>query len=116
MTLIEALKKLAEKYPEKWGYPETYQPPCLIRADDKQDALDPDDYSTEDADAVLAEHGLVMWVWVDHTDAEWWGYVQEKETGVFLANDDTMGHAIKREATEATFLAALEYILKEAQQ
>jgi hypothetical protein len=74
-----------------------------------------DDIDTEDCDRILAEHGLVMWV----TPIGW--HRIEKWRGAFatLKNDEVYSenHAntfpTKREATEATFLAALEYILKE---
>jgi hypothetical protein len=121
-TLIEALKQLAERYPEKWhidDYPTIFLfymntpdggTQILIRLQRNREYEWI--YSTEDCDRILAEHGLVMWV-IPHTDYKWFG--QFEKTNPLQTADHTMDpydHDTKREATEATFLAALEYIIR----
>jgi hypothetical protein len=110
MTLIELLKQLAEKYPEKW---KTYSD-GLYQIDSKRlYARYFEHLSTEDCDRILAEHGMVMgvtWILDDDGLTTWKGEFGCKEDSQVL---EIISREEKREATEATFLAALEYILKE---
>jgi hypothetical protein len=102
MTLIESLKALAQKYPQKWFWSKIRE--MLVYRDMRGQACNPDFYSTEECDAILAEHGLVMWVSC-HFGA-WHGMF-----GTWDNPHGTAPYPTKREATEATFLAALEYII-----
>jgi hypothetical protein len=119
MTLIELLKQLAEKYPEKWswnGFNES-----LYMVDHLYDGprLHIHEYFTEDCDRILAEHGLVMTVDCGlqkcGKSIRWWGefIVGLYEFTQVVPYDLGIVFPTKRAATEATFQAALEYILKE---
>jgi hypothetical protein len=121
MTLIESLKALAEKYPEKWGWVDEDGYQQFMPAGRMHVLVEFDEdgatYSTEDCDAILAEHGLVMWVWPE-TD-EWLDIGHEHWVGWFRTKSGSNIHGeppsypTKREATESSFLAALKYLLKE---
>jgi hypothetical protein len=68
--------------------------------------------STEDCDRILAEHGLAMWLQYNIIADRWFGYATIKTDLLHITDIDT-NSPTKRAATEATFLAALEYILKD---
>jgi len=110
MNLNELLQQLAQKYPEKWWWSTARE--LLLRVSHDEQALNPDYYSTEDCIKILKEHNLVMWVepsdeasgmWVGFYDPTW-------PTGE--ETSDPIGHCDTQfNATEATFRAALEYII-----
>jgi hypothetical protein len=123
-AMIELLKQLAEKYPEKWRIQHELfwstnanvslfsmrdiagQAPWGVW--DKMDFV-----TTEHMDAILAEHGLVMgvtWILDDDGLTTWKGEFGCKEDSQVL---EIISREEKRAATEATFQSALEYILKE---
>jgi hypothetical protein len=114
MEAITVIHILAQKYPQKWFWSEIRK--MLVYRDMRGQACNPDFYSTEECDAILAEHGLVMWVVQVETVHKggwmkmWRGTVYNKDEYVAGTLQD---ESTKREATELTFLAALEYILKE---
>jgi len=110
MTLLEALRQLAVKFPEKWkAYSDG-----LYQIDSKRlYARYFDHLSTEDCDRILAAHGLVMWVEPSSiVDLEWHGHIIDTTTFP-IQTRDAICNPTKRAATEAAFLAALEYILKD---
>jgi hypothetical protein len=106
-TLIESLKRLAELFPEKWKMYED----GIYHIDSQHLYSRYIEYvSTEDCDRILAEHGMEMWV-IPHGTRLWRGYFDTKTTdALYLGTIET---DTKRLATEATFLAALEYIAGE---
>jgi hypothetical protein len=111
MTIIELLKQLAEKYPEKWAWNGFNESLYMIDHSLCGPRLRIHDYSTEDCDRILAEHGLVMWV-VPHINYKWFGQF-ERINPPSVNTMDPNNHPTKRAATEATFQSALEYILRE---
>ena len=127
-TLIEALKQLAERYPEKWhieDYPSIFLfymntpdggTQLLIRLQPPGNRNNEWIYSTEDCISILKEHNLVMWVFPEtdillDSDHEHWSGCFRKTTGEHIRYTPP-SFPTHREATEATFLAALEYIIR----
>lgn len=118
MTLIELLQKLEELFPEKWGWDFDRGNKGFVfwtKKDDETLVYQTEygfiGYSTEDCDRILAEHGMVMWVEPsEYTCGHWTGFAgNDRDVYVEFCNSD---FSTKRSATEATFLAALEYIIK----
>lgn len=112
MTLLDALKRLAKIHPH-YSFNESLRILSAFNPDNgmMEWEFDSDNYSTEDCDRILAEHGMCMWVVP-------FGYGGIKGwQGAFGDMSRDISHwdkelPTKRAATEATFLAALTYIIK----